>query len=160
MLGRASSSGLRYTTRWWVCVSLSCSIQAFPSPHHTLSSHIDPVYLSSPIFLHFWHEDIPLLFPVFPILTRSAVSGPGGANGAFRTSSSLRQFGDTLSPMVNLSLRWMPGGVLGADQWPLLSLTLGEKGEGKEVGGEQREWTWQRPWNKSVPLSRARGGQS
>lgn len=33
----------------------------------------------------------------------------------------------------------MPGGVLGADQWPLLSLTLGERGEGKGEGGEQRE---------------------
>lgn len=78
MSGGDSSSGLRYTTCWMgVCVT---SVVQYTHASHprTLSSHTDPAYLSFPIFLHFWHCDIPLLFPVFPILTRSAVFGPGG----------------------------------------------------------------------------------
>lgn len=50
-----------------------------------------------------------------------------GKSGTFKTSSSPRQFWGTLSLVVNLSLCGMPGGVLGADHWSLLSLTLAER---------------------------------
>lgn len=129
-----------------------CSIHAFclSVSHPTPTQHwYWPCLPFFPIFLPFltlWHSPY---CSVFPTLTRSAVSGPlwgegRGGGAAFKTSSSLMQFGDTLSPMVNLSLCWMPGGVLGANQWPLLSLTLGEweknGRERKTEGEEQREY--------------------
>lgn len=73
----------------WVTVSLFLFNTAFFLFYHTqtVSSDIDPAYLSLLIFFYFltlWHPSSP--FPVFPILTRSAVSGPGGAaSGTFKS---------------------------------------------------------------------------
>lgn len=73
----------------WVTVSLFLFNTGFFLFYHTrtVSSDIDPAYLSLLIFFYFltlWHPSS--LFPVFPILTRSAVSGPGGAaSGTFKS---------------------------------------------------------------------------
>lgn len=135
MSWKDSSFGIWYTT-CWMGDSVTSVVQYrlfpfLPIPD-SLSSDIGLAYLPLPILLIFRHCDIPLLFPVPAIPTRSAVSGPEGGNGAFKTSSSLRQFWGTLSPMVNLSPCGMPGGVLGADHWSLLSLTLGERKRRKQ----------------------------
>lgn len=60
-----------------------------------VSSEIDLAYLSLLILLIFWHCDMPPLFPVFPILTRSAVSVPGGR---MEHSKPLHLWGNSKTP--------------------------------------------------------------
>lgn len=148
----------------WLC-HLSYSIQAFPflSIPDTVSSDIGPAYLSLAILLVFWHCDIPPLFPVFAIPTRSAVSGP---RGSMEHSKPLHLRGNFEAPCPPWSICHHV-----ECQEVSLGLTTGhcspwhsEKEKKKEIerdrGGErgaEGEWTWQRPWNRSVPLSRARG---
>lgn len=91
----------------------------------------------------------------------------------FKTTLSTRQFScSSLSLVVNLSacacqevsLRVNPGH---CSLWHLekkRAIVEGKVrqkkgvGEGRRVGGGQEgEWSWQRPWNRSVPVSRARG---
>lgn len=81
MSWKDSSSGLRYTTCWMGdYVTSVVQYRLFPFLSVPDSSDIDPAYLPLLILLIFWHCDIPPphLFLVFPILTRSAVSNPGG----------------------------------------------------------------------------------
>lgn len=130
MSWKDSSSGLRYTTCWMGdYVTSVVQYRLFPFLSVPDSSDIDPAYLPLLILLIFWHCDIPPPPPLSRLPHSDEICSfqSWGENGTFKTSSSLWQFWDALSPMVNLSPCGMPGGVLGADQWSLLSLTLGDR---------------------------------
>lgn len=82
----------------WVTMSLqlfNTSFFSFLSLPDTVSSDIDLAYLFLLILLIFWHCDMPPLFPVFPTLTRSAVSVPGGR---MEHSKPLHLWGNSKTP--------------------------------------------------------------
>lgn len=110
------------------------------------------------ILLIFWHCVISPLFPVFPILTRSAVFSPRGRlehSKPLHLGAIHRHLVPPGQFVTMLNARRRPWGwpvvvALADTQWEKKKVTEKEWGRGAEG-----EWTWQRSWNISVPLSRA-----
>lgn len=165
MSWKDSSSDLWYTTCWmadYVTSAVQYRLFPFLSIPDTVSSDIGPAYPPLPILLIFWHCDIS---PLFSCLHHSYEScsfrSSGGWNiqNVFISEAILRHLVPHGQFVTMWNARRCPWG------WPLATAlpdTRGEKkketqrGRGRERGAEG-EWTWQRPWNRSVPLSRARG---
>lgn len=156
-----------------------CSIHAFclSVSHPTPTQHwYWPCLPFFPIFLPFltlWHSPY---CSVFPTLTRSAVSGPlwvGGWEGGWgmQHSKPLHLWGNLETPCPPWSIchhaecQEVSLGLTSGhcSPWHLVSEKKRvERGRQRKRERSRAEgvWTWQRPWNKSVPLSRARGGRS
>lgn len=159
---KSSSSGLWHTTCWmgdYVTSVVQYRLFPFLSIPDTVSSDIGPAYLSLPILLIFWHCDTPPLFPVFAFPTRSAVFDP---RGRMQHSKPLHLRGNFEAPCPPWSIchrvecQEVSLGLTTGHCSPWHSERKRRKQRGRERGAEG-EWTWQRPWNRSVPLSRARG---
>lgn len=125
-----------------------------------LTSKIGSAQLFLAVLLIFWHYGIRPFFSVIVIPTKSAVSGPWGR---MENSKPLHLRGNFrhLVPHGQFVTMWNARGCPWG--WPVvIALPDTQREKKKEVKGEkesvvERDWTWQRPWNRSVPLSRAKG---
>lgn len=139
---------------------VQCRLFPSLSVRDLLTSKIGSAQLFLPVLLIFWHYGIRPFFSVIVIPTKSAVSGPWGR---MENSKPLHLRGNFrhLVPHGQFVTMWNARGCPWG--WPVvIALPDTQREKKKEVKGEkesvvERDWTWQRPWNRSVPLSRAKG---